>query len=123
MEFNLTLTYAAGLDTCTCFSNEFIKVWNHLSSLQAQSMLHLNSRTETNNDSLVNVNKGTKLDHLYFYLCVKYWKLLELILKKKSCRAIWQLLELTIKWDFYHSMTNFSLYFRFFKTVWISCIM
>lgn len=85
---------------------------------------HLNSRVEINNDSpmIVKWRNKTWIDHLDFHLCLKYWEVLELILKKQRRRSVLHIREFIVKWDFYHSMLSFSLYFRFLKTVYISCI-
>ena len=68
MEFNLTLSYTAGLHTCICFNDKFLKMWNHLNSLQAQFMVPFKQQSRNKQDSLVIVKEGTKLDNLYFYL-------------------------------------------------------
>ena len=75
MEFNLTLSYTAGLHTCICFNDKFLKMWNHLSSLQAQFMVPFKQQSRNKQNSLVIVKEGTKLDNLYFYL----WQVLEAV--------------------------------------------
>ena len=61
MEFNLTLSYTAGLDTCICFNNKFLKMWNHLSSLQAQFMVPFKQQSRNKQDRLVLVKKEQSL--------------------------------------------------------------